>query len=361
VAVNSKGLNVCVWIDVDNPPQVQYLVPFEQAFRQRGAQVVLTARDYGNALELLAQRTTSFHPVGKEFGSSKIAKVVGVVRRARALTGLLSRGPKPNVLLCASRSATLAARRLGIPSFVISDYEYANSSFFRFTRSTILYPEVMDPQPLRSSGVREEQLTPFRGLKEDISFADVDVDAVAPHRFVELPDDRLVRVLFRPPAENTHYYDPKSRELALRALQYFSERREAIVVFLPRHRWQRDDLARFTWHNEPILLSRAVPFVSLLKAVDLLVCSGGTMLREAAYLGLPAYDIFKSRIGGVDRYLASIGRVRLIDSHEELGAIALTKAPPLDPLASNSRLLEELVEIVLARTHAVAANALRVA
>ena len=53
--------------------------------------------------------------------------------------------------------------------------------------------------------------------------------------------------------------------------------------------------------------SKAVPFVPLLKAVDLVICSGGTMLREAAYLGVPAYSIFKSRIGGVDRYLASIG------------------------------------------------------
>jgi predicted glycosyltransferase len=88
--------------------------------------------------------------------------------------------------------------------------------------------------------------------------------------------------------------------------------------------------------------------VSLLKGVDLVICSGGTMLREAAYLGVPAYSIFKSRIGGVDRYLESKGRVHLIESAEALSAIKLTKAPPLAPLRSNPHLLDELVEIVLA-------------
>ena len=101
------------------------------------------------------------------------------------------------------------------------------------------------------------------------------------------------------------------------------------------------------WRNEPIVLRKAVPFVPLLKGVDLVICSGGTMLREAAYLGVPAYSIFKSRIGGVDRYLEAMGRVRLIQSPEALPVIKLAKAPPLAPLRSNPHLLDQLVEIVL--------------
>ena len=49
-----------IWIDVDNPPQVQYLLPFADAFRERGAGVVVTARAYGNAVELLEQRSSPF-------------------------------------------------------------------------------------------------------------------------------------------------------------------------------------------------------------------------------------------------------------------------------------------------------------
>ena len=61
-----------------------------------------------------------------------------------------------------------------------------------------------------------------------------------------------------------------------------------------------------------VTLSRSVPFVSLLKSVDAVVCSGGTMLREAAYLGIPAYSILQSEIGAVDRWLERIGRAKLI-------------------------------------------------
>ena len=95
------------------------------------------------------------------------------------------------------------------------------------------------------------------------------------------------------------------------------------------------------------MLDHPVPFVQLLKAVDLVVCAGGTMLREAAYLGVPAYSIFKSRIGGVDRYLASIGRVRLVPSADALPTIVLRRLRRSSRFRSNPRLLDELAEIVL--------------
>jgi predicted glycosyltransferase len=341
--------NLCVWIDVDNPPQVQYLFPFLEAFRRRDVAVVLTARDYGNAFELLRLREASFHAVGREFGGSKIAKARGAFGRARALRHLFRSIPAPDVLLSASRSSALAARWMQIPSFVIFDYEYANSSFYRLTGSTIFYPDVIDPAPFLRSGVRPDRLIPFTGLKEDISLGDVDLDEVVSHRFPEILDDALVRVLFRPPAEESHYYNPESRDLALGALEYLAAMPQAVVLFSPRYRRQRSDLENFAWQNEPVVLERAVPFVSLLKSVDLVVCSGGTILREAAYLGVPAYSILKSRIGAVDRYLASIGRARLIESADDLSVITLRKAPQLTPLRTNPRLLDELVDEVLER------------
>jgi predicted glycosyltransferase len=62
------------WIDIDNPPQVQFFFPFVDAFRVRGWPVSLTVRDYGNALELLALRTASFHTVGKELDPRRSPK-----------------------------------------------------------------------------------------------------------------------------------------------------------------------------------------------------------------------------------------------------------------------------------------------
>ena len=335
-----------VWIDIDNPPQVQYLSPFERAFARLGAEVVVTARDYGDALELLRRRGVPHHALGRRFPASKVKKAVGSLLRARSLLALFARVGRPDVLLCASRSSAVAARLLGIPSFVVADYEYANVSTYRLTGSTFLYPDVIDPQVFLERGLRDHQLIPFVGLKEDVSFDGIDL-AAAPAW--EPPGaNGHVRVLYRPPAEESHYYNPDSGRLSHALLEHLAGREDAQLVFTPRYPWQRAALDAVSWRTPPVVLDEPVPFVSLLKGVDLVVSSGGTMLREAAYLGIPAYSILQSRIGGVDRYLESIGRVRFIASPGEFGALELRRTPRLDPLRRNPRLLDELAETVAA-------------
>jgi predicted glycosyltransferase len=337
-----------IWIDVDNPPQVQYLTPFREVFGRRGAGVVVTARDYGTTLEMLAARRVPHHAVDRAFGASKARKVVGLVRRAHALRGVVG-NPAPTALLAASRPAAVAARSFGTPSFIVGDYEFANVSVYRWTRSFLLHPEVVDPEIFVRRGLRPWQLIAFRGLKEDVSFRGVDLDAVPAAVLPETRDPALVRVLFRPPAEASHYYDPRSRELALQALRHVAERDDAVLLFSPRAESQVADLEGLPWSNEPVVLRRPIPFVSLLKSVDLVLCSGGTMLREAAYLGVPAYSLLRSEIGGVDLHLERLGRVRFVTAADELDAIELRKSRGLDVLRSNPELADEIADVVLER------------
>jgi predicted glycosyltransferase len=107
--------------------------------------------------------------------------------------------------------------------------------------------------------------------------------------------------------------------------------------------------------------------VPLLKTVDAVVCSGGTMLREAAFLGVPAYSIFGSRMGGVDLWLEELGRATLLRSPAELERLEVRRRGPLSRLDSNPRLLQELTDVVLmgaavsrhARRHGLTARAAR--
>lgn len=330
-----------VWIDVDNPPQVQYLAPFRRAFEQRGAEVVVTARDYGNTFELLRARDADFIPVGRSFGSSKLRKATGSLERAAALMRHVGR---PNALLCASRSSAIAARTLGVPSFVVADYEHANVGVYTKTGSVFLHPESIASSAFTDRGMRADRLRSFRGLKEDVSFAGVDLDAEPAY---DPGGNGAVRVLFRPPAEESHYYNGASRPLALALLEHLA-RAGAKIVFSPRYPWQAEYVRGLPWRIEPTVLRVAVPFVSLLKGVDAVVSSGGTMLREAAYLGRPAYSILQSRIGGVDRHLERIGRVVFVSGPEEFDRIRLVRAGGLAPLAENPELLDELADTVVA-------------
>ena len=56
-----------------------------------------------------------------------------------------------------SRAATLAARRLGIPSFVIIDYEYVNLLIYRLAGSHPA-PERHQQWVLERQGIGPEQL-----------------------------------------------------------------------------------------------------------------------------------------------------------------------------------------------------------
>ncbi|HEU4975473.1 MAG TPA: DUF354 domain-containing protein [Baekduia sp.] len=336
-----------IWLDIDNPPQVQYLLPFRDAFRDAGAEVVVTARDYGDTVAMLEAAGVDAHVFGTRTGRGMARKGAALARRVWDLNRFFARTGRPDALLAASRPAAVTARRLGIPSYIIGDYEHANVSVYRFTRSVILHPDVVDPRAFTDRGMRPDRVQAFRGLKEDLSFAGVDVDAIPPADIGPVPDD-AVRVLFRPPSETSHYYSEASSSLAAATLRHLADQ-GALVVFSPREREQVRMLEGLPWAHEPIVLQRPLPFIALLKSVDAVVCAGGTMLREAAYLGIPAYSIFQSLPAAVDRELERLGRAVVIGGVEGLPRLQpVRRDGPLERLDSNPRLLDELAELVMA-------------
>ena len=179
LAAVAPGLRV--WIDVDNPPQVQYLLPFDRAFRAAGADTVVTARDYGRTVEMLRAAGVGAHVFGARVRRGQMRKGAAVVRRARAQARFFDRTGRPDVLVAASRSSAVAAWRMRIPGFLIGDYEHVHLRLYRLTRSKILYPDVIDPAVFIRGGVRAEDLIPFHGLKEDLTFAGCDLDAITPY------------------------------------------------------------------------------------------------------------------------------------------------------------------------------------
>lgn len=335
-----------LWIDIENPPQVQYLLPVRSAFEAAGAETIVTARDCGDTVAMLEYADVPARVFGSRAGKAKLRKATATVARARDLWRFFSAQERPDVLVAASRPAAMAARRLGIPNFLIHDYEYIYLRMYRATGSIILHPDVIDPAVFCRRGLRPEQLIGFAGLKEDLTFADVDLDAIAPHDLGAVPAD-VVRVLFRPPAETSHYYREASTTMARETLLRLAQSR-AVVVYSPREPEQVSYLEGLPWRYPPIVLDRPVPFVALLKSVDAVISAGGTMLREAAYLGVPAYSIFQSQIGGVDRWLERVGRLKVLAGAEDLSQLDMRRRGPLRRLDSNPDLLDDLLTLISA-------------
>lgn len=338
-----------VWIDIENPPQVQYLLPFRRALAAAGFDTVITTRDHDATVQMLADAGVSARPFGAVAGRAKVRKLAATARRARDLTRFFGQTGRPAAQLGASRAAVLAAWRLRIPSFVIVDYEHVFLRLYHLTGSNILFPDAIDPGCFTRQGLRPRQLIPFQGIKEDLTFAGVDPDAVAP---VDLGPraEGVTRVLCRPPSETSHYYREASGTLFGAALARLA-RTDSQVVLAPRAPGQASLLAGLPWKHEPIVLDRPVPYVSLLASVDAVVCSGGTMLREAAYLGIPAYSVFQNPPGAVDRWLEGLGRATLLTDVDDLDP---KPRGPLSRLDSNPELLTQLAGIIAAKAGAPA-------
>lgn len=336
------------WLDIENPPQVQYLLPCRQVLLDRGAEVVVTARDDGYTFRQLRDRGVEFRPVGSRLGAGLARKAVGTLRRAAGLRRAVREGGTPDFVLGASRPATIAARALGIPAFVIVDYEHAHLRLYGLAGATVLHPDQIDEDVLVARGLRRADLVAFRGLKEDISFAGTDLDAVEAHRFPGL-EDGPVRVLFRPPAEHSHYFRSESRDVSLAVLAALARRPDVVVVYSPRLPWQSSYLDELPFANHPVLLDSPLPFVPLLKGVDAVFSSGGTMLREAAYLGVPAFSLFRSAIGSVDRYLESLGRLRILESADEVAGLDLARGRREPVLRANPHAVQDIADVILAR------------
>ena len=124
------------WIDIDNPPQVQYMAPFIEAFERRGLEVLVTARDYGFTTDCSSARD-QHRGLGGEFGASRVAsardpgRALARIGRARRLPGFAVE----HVAISRDRCG------MGVPSFMILDYEHAELASFRAAGTTVLHPD----------------------------------------------------------------------------------------------------------------------------------------------------------------------------------------------------------------------------
>jgi predicted glycosyltransferase len=72
------------------------------------------------------------------------------------------------------------------------------------------------------------------------------------------------------------------------------------------------------------------------------------MLREAAYLGVPAISIFRSESGAVDRLLEQRGAVRFVTRVSDLDAVDWRVGSREPRVDHHPEILDELAELMAA-------------
>lgn len=309
VAVRGK-----IWIDLDNSPHVPFFVPILPELKAQGYELFLTARNSYQVVELLQYYGINARVIGRHHGKNKLLKMMGTAWRALALAYLV-RKEKPDVSLAhGSRGCMLASNLLGIQTIAIIDYEH--SAKMPIGKVWVIHPEVI---PMPPSEGRVTFLT-YPGIKEDVYLPSFRPDPKMRARLGIADDELLVTV--RPPATEAHYHNPEAEGLLTATLEKFCNMDGARVLLLPRNKNQEADL-RAAWPREIasgkiVIPARVEDGMNIIWNSDLVVSGGGTMNREAAAMGVPVYSIFRGPTGAVDKFLATEGRLVMLETAEQV-------------------------------------------
>lgn len=334
-----------VWIDLANSPHALFFLPVLGELRRRGVDTVVTARDYAQTAGLCRLLGIEAEMVGAHGGGSLAGKSADLAGRVRALRAFARRA-RPSVAVSHNSYAqALAARTLGIRVVTAMDYEFQPANHLAFRCADLVaVPDVFPLDALRRQGARPRTTWRYPGLKEEIALAGFEPDPGYLAR-AGVDVSRPV-VAVRPPADQALYHRFHN-PLFARILRRLRDHASCSVVLLARtgvqaRALEADGFGALLWRGETL------DGRQLVAGCDAVISAGGSMNREAAALGTPAYSVFAGRLAAVDRALVADGRLRLLRSPEDVASLDVTKKAASVPPRIGTALLMDFVDRLLA-------------
>jgi hypothetical protein len=313
-----------VWIDITNSPHVLFFEPIIRDLRAAGHTVDVTTRDYGQTVALLDQKGIDYTLIGQHQGRSTVKKAFGFASRSSRLISW-ARPRKFDVAFGHnSNDIALAARFLGIPQLLMFDYEYASLTHGINCRlvNSVMVPEFIPKESVTQHGIPIDKVRHVPGLKEHIYISRRADNAHDLRDELGIGPDEVF-VVVRPPATMSSYHRFEN-ELFPQLMQHLADQPNVRVLVVPRTNEQAEEM-RGLLPKELTIADKVYDGVELISNADLVVSAGGTMNREAAVLGTPAYTIFAGRLGAVDQELIRRGLLTQVTKPED---VALRKKQP---------------------------------
>ena len=312
-----------IWFDAASPPQVLWFSGLAPHLKDRGFDLLITARSHADTAALAKRFLPRLDQVveGHDSGGS-ITKLGAIGRRALRLRDFVRRR-EPGRMVAISHNSyaqILAARSLRIPVLTSMDFEGqpANHLAFRLA-NRVLLPEAFPASAATRQGARPTKVIRYPGVKEAVYLADA---VPEPHQGDDrLPTGRPLAVV-RPEAGFATYQHAANPLFPLVIEHLLSK--GAHVILLPRGEDQRRDLTE-RWLGQIEVPKEAVDGPSLLRRADLFVGGGGTMTREAAVLGTPAYSVYWGSTPAVDLYLENLGLLRILHDTTDVERIEVQR------------------------------------
>ena len=321
-----------IWFDCTAAAHPLVLKPVIDRFEQRGDEVLVTAREYGQTVGILELLGIPHTVVGAHGGGSAFGKAKALVERSARLVRPVWHFRPELAVAHGSVDLAVVSALLRIRSVQLQDYEFAGLQrqfAFRIAKR-VLVPEAIPVGRMAKVGAKGEKLVRYPGLKEDYYLAGFEPDPAVIEQLGI--DSGRVLVVVRPPPETSEYH--ADNPLYEQVIDRLVEADQVTAVIIPRTERQAD-AARARDSGNLVVPDHAVDAQSLIAYADLVVSAGGTMNREAVALGTPVYTTFAGRMGGVDEDLIDRGLLTVLGDAGELDLVKRDGEPgtrrPRDP------------------------------
>lgn len=327
-----------VWVDIDNAPHVRVFGPVITLLRERGAEVEVTSRGRTFVPELLHAAGIQHTEIGRGQPTSYVTKSAALLARSLSLANFAAGRHFDVAIGHGSRSLPPAARMMRVPNLTMFDYEHVSTWLFRRFCDRILVPRAI--LSVRNGSMPSGQWRAFDGFKEEIYLAGFCPEPAMRARLGVREDDVLV--VLRPPSRTAHYHDERSEAILDAVAGRVSNEDGMRVVWLKR---DPGDAPHPSLAGTNVIVPDApLDGPSLLAAADVVISGGGTMNREAALLGTPAYSIFTGPLGALDAELIKQGRLALIGAPEEVKQVPFKRKQAREAHELTTHLREFVVD-----------------
>ena len=337
-----------IWIDLGNSPHVPFFSAISRELKLRGHEIVWTARDYAQTVEIAANSGLDPTVFGKHGGGNLLSKATNFTTRVWDLARWARGRDIGLVLSHNSQEPLIVARLLGIRSANLMDYEHHPGNHLSFrTARRLIVPKCFPSEALRRFGAFEQKVRRYDGIKEDVYLADFEPDPTFTDVLREIGvAQNDILVVIRPHAPEALYHRGIANTLVNEAINFLSGTSRCKAIVLPRKPEQGKRILAENPNANIIIPETALDGSNLIAAADLVISGGGTMNREAAALGVPAGTIFAGKPAAVDEYLIAEKRMFSIESFADLEKLRVDKKPARIPRLE-SQVKKQVVNLML--------------
>ena len=315
-----------IWIDLANSPHVLFFKPIIHELESKGHNVFVTHRDFAQTTKLCDIFNINSTKIGIHGGQGVIHKIRNTLGRALQLRKF-AKGKRIDVAVSHNSYAhCIAAKMLGIRYITMMDYEYQPANHINFRLSDeILVPFTFELKDVQKYGASKRKLIKYPGIKEEVYLWEFERNSnFWGTEFPELENNKIMCTI-RPPATMAAYHNFEN-PLFDDLLCFLLTHKNLQVVFFPRTAAQSQKYASL--FPNLYIAAKTVDGSQLIANSDLVISAGGTMNREAAVLGTPAYTIYAGKMGSVDTFLNKQGKIKIIENEDDFKEIQLIKRDP---------------------------------